>query len=219
MTSLAATKKAMGNALKTQLSKLTLPGEVSKKVSVKMRLQAQLDSGCEATLACAEVSGGRPTGHYGLYWLVSLREGPIHKVMVETGLDKAKNFHGDILFSATSQNISAPSHYEVGPDADFSAIAAAICGAMERDAVPIITAFNSDPGAAVDYLIEKGPGRTRNPFTACVILLHLAKRTDRIDELIAAASSRPGFYDFVDSPNPVKSIVEPVARWFQAHQA
>ena len=219
MSTLADTKKAMGNALKKGLDKLPIGTLKSKKVSTKMRLEGVLDSGCEITLACAEVTGGRPTGHFGLYWLLSLKNGPIYQAMVDTGLDAAKGHSGDVFYSVTSHNLLEASHHEVGPDTDTDAVAADIARQMEDLALPIARGFTSDPNAGVDFLLGKPAGRVRNPFTIAVILLHLAGRTDRLPELLAAAPSRPAFLDFAASANPQRDIVEPIVRWFSTRKA
>lgn len=219
MSTIADTKKAMGHALKKCLDKLPIPQLQSKKVSTKMRLEGVFESGCEITLACAEVTGGRPTGHFGLYWLLSLKNGPIYQVMVDTGLDAAKGHSGDVFYSVTSHNLLTASHYEVGPDADTDALAAAIARQMEDIALPIARGFTSDPNAGVDFLLGEPVGRVRNPFTIAVILLHLAGRTERLPELLAAAPSKPVFLDFAASGDPQRDIVEPIARWFSTRMA
>lgn len=214
MSTLAETKKAMGNALKKSLDALPIPQLKSKKVSTKMRLEGVHESGCEITLACAEVVGGRPAGHYGLYWLLSLKGGPIYQAMVDTGLDAANGHFGDVFYSVTSHNLLKPSHHEVGPDTDVAAVAAAISEQMERIALPIARGFTSDPNAGVDFLLGQPVGSIRNPFTIAVILLHLARRTDRLPELLAAAPNKPAFLDFAARPDPERDIVEPIARHF-----
>ena len=214
MSTLAETKKAMGNALKKSLDALPIPQLKSKKVSTKMRLEGVHESGCEITLACAEVVGGRPAGHYGLYWLLSLKGGPIYQAMVDTGLDAANGHFGDVFYSVTSHNLLKPSHHEVGPDTDVAAVAAAISEQRERIALPIARGFTSDPNAGVDFLLGQPVGSIRNPFTIAVILLHLARRTDRLPELLAAAPNKPAFLDFAARPDPERDIVEPIARHF-----
>jgi hypothetical protein len=216
MSTLAETKKAMGNALKKSLEALPIPQLKSRKASTKMRLECVHESGCEITLACAEVVGGRPAGHFGLYWLLSLKGGPIYQAMVDTGLDAAKGHSGDVFYSVTSHNLLKPSHHEIGPDTDVAAAAAAICEQMERIALPIARGFTSDPNAGVDFLLGEPVGRIRNPFTIAVILLHMAKRTDRLPELLASAPGKPVFLDFAASANPTQDIVEPIGRWFSS---
>jgi hypothetical protein len=214
MSTLAETKKALGNALKKRLDALPIPHLQSKKVSTKMRLEGVHESGCEITLACASVVGGRPPGHHGLYWLLSLKRGPIYQAMVDTGLDAAKGHFGDVFYSVTSHNLLESSHHEVGPDTDVTAVAAAIREQMDRIALPIARGFTSDPNAGVDFLLSQPVGSIRNPFTIAVILLHLARRTDRMPEVLAAARSKPAFLDFAARSDPQRDIVEPIARYF-----
>jgi hypothetical protein len=68
----------------------------------------------------------------------------------------------------------------------------------------------------VDFLLGEPVGRIRNPFTIAVILLHMAKRTDRLPELLASAPGKPAFLDFAASANPTQDIVEPIGRWFSS---
>lgn len=217
MSTLAETKKAVGNALKKQLSELRIPQLASKKVSAKMRLEGVLESGAEITLACAEVVSGRPAGHYGLYWLLSLRLGPIYQAMVDTKLDACKSYSGDVFFSVTAHNLVKPSHHEVGPDTDPDQLAVSVCRQIETIGLPIAAAFTVDYNAGIDHVLADKPGRARNPFTTGVILSHLADRRDRIAELLAAAPGKPFFYDFAACPDPTKLIVEPIAEWFRVN--
>lgn len=219
MTTLVETKRAIGIALKKSLEALPIPQLESKKVSTKLRLEGVFESGCEITLACAEVVSGRPAGHFGLYWLLSLKNGPIFQAMVDNRLDAAKGHSGDVFYSVTSHNLLQPSHHEVGPDSDASAVAAHISEQMERIALPIARGFTTDPNSGVDFLLHGPVGRVRNPFTMATILLHLAGRTDRLPELLAAAPSQPAFLDFAASADPARDIVEPIRRWFSTRKA
>ena len=139
--------------------------------------------------------------------------------MVDTGLDAAKGHSGDVFYSVTSHNLLQPSHHEVGPDSDVSAIAVDIAEQMQRIALPIARGFTMDPNAGVDFLMRGPVGRVRNPFTIATILLHMADRTDRLPELLAAAPSQTAFLDFAASADPVSDIVEPIGRWFSTQKA
>ncbi len=216
MSDLANTKKQMGQALKNQFSELEVPGELSKKVSTKMRLEAKLTSGADLAIACAEVKGSRPPGTYGLYWLFALSGGIIYDTMEACGLSAHPTFTTPLIFSCTSHNLRSASHFEVSPSIDFHAIAAAICKDVREQAFPIIEGFDSVPNRALDYVLSRGPGVVRNPFTTCVILMHLAGRTDRLDEIIKVASTAQGFYDFKGAAESLAMIVEPLANWFKS---
>jgi len=215
MRTLAETKKAIGNAMKKRLDTLPILHLASKKVSTKMRFEGVHESGTEIMFGCADVVGGRPPGHYGLYWLLSLSRGPIYQAMVDTGLDACKSYFGDVFFAVTSHNFIKPSHHEIGPDTDPDLLAASVCDQIERIGLPLATAFTVDYNAGIDLVLADHPGRARNPFTTAVILSHLAKRTDRIDELVAVAPSKPFFYDFAACADPAKLIIAPIAEWMR----
>jgi len=217
MSDMTDTKKRMGNAFKAHFCKMVVPGEVSKKVSTKMQLDARLDSGADVVLACPEVRAGRPPGAYGLYWQFSISGGPILAAMEATGLAASASFHGPVVFALTSHNLPCGSHHEVFPGVDFDAVAAAIGRDMREYAFPLIEAFNSGFDQALDYILKRGPGGIRNPFTTCVILMHLARRPDRLEEIVHAASTKQGFYDFRGPAEADVRIVQPLARWFESH--
>lgn len=218
MSNLIETKKKMGNLLKTYLSKLILPGEISKKVSTKMRLEANLELGCKAIIACAEVKGGRPPGNYGLYWLLSLSNGPIYEVMQATNSDQSQSFSGNIIFRGTSHNLkSGASHYEITSETDLEATVSIICSDIKKICFPIVQSFNLDFLDAIEFVKNNGTGYVRNPFTACIILLGLSKSLNRIDEIISIAKDNPSFYDFHASPNYKAHIIDPIVQWFEQH--
>lgn len=224
---LADLKKRTGEALKRRLLALSIADLAPPRASTRMRLEGRyatgLAAGCELTLACASVVGGRRPGSFGLYWLLSLAGGPILEAMTATGLHTAPSFAGDAFFAVTSHNLATPSHHEVGPDTDVDAVALDICDELQRLALPIAAAFTSAPEAGFDYILAGRPGRLRNPFTLAAILLHLADRTDRLPELLAAAPRRPPFHDLPDAgaasaasaaSEATRTILEPLARWF-----
>jgi len=216
MSDLAETKKKMAQAIKSHFQELKVPGEVSKKVSTKMRLEAKLKSGADLAIGCAEVKGGRLPGFYGLYWMFSMTGGPIHDIMTATALDADPHSARPYVITCTSHNLSSASHFEVGPNTDFDGVAAAICKDIREQAFPIISGFESEPNRALDYILSGIPFAVRNPFTTSIILMHLAKRTDRLDEIINVASAREGFYDFKGKTEARANIIEPLAKWFAA---
>ncbi|CAN5789574.1 hypothetical protein BH11MYX2_BH11MYX2_02350 [soil metagenome] len=209
-------KKRVGASLKSALSSLTLPDEISKKVTSKMRLEATLRSGAIVTLACADIASGRPYGSYGLYWVLSIKGGPTEDVMTKAGLAAAKSWSGPGFLSVTSHSLERPSHFEVTPTTDTDQLAVAIATSMERRALPLIAAFEEQPELGADLLLTGLPLKVRNPFTTCVILLMRAKREDRIAEILAAAPGNPAFYDFAACPDPETQIVEPLRAAFAA---
>jgi hypothetical protein len=220
---LANTKKNMRHAFKTLFSELHIPGEVSKKVSIKMRIEATLDSGAKIVFACVEVSGGYPTGTYGLYWILSVTHGPILEIMKAVNLADTPVGDDSYVFSTTSMGLTTPSHHEVSADADFAAIALTISTDMQQYAFPIIEGFDSKPNQLLSHILtprsgtkspQIGAGAYRNPFTMCIILMHLAKRTDRLEEIIKAASTLQGFYDFKNKDEAQAKIIDPIAKYF-----
>ncbi|MEJ8845040.1 hypothetical protein [Variovorax rhizosphaerae] len=219
MRDLAETKKKMGQAIKSHFSSLTLPGGVSAKVSTKMLLEAKLESGADLLIACADFKGGRAPGYYGLYWIFSIGGGVIFDAMAACGLSEHPGFQPPIIFTCTSHYLGESAHFEVGPNADVDAIASAICQSIRTHAVPIIEAFDSRPNDALDYVLAGRPGSVRNPFTTCIILMHLGNRRDRLEEIIKVASTATkGFHDFKGAADPIAQIVEPLAKWFESQR-
>lgn len=211
MVSISDVKKKMGQALKIKLSQLSLPGELKKKVNSKMFLEANLSSGCNAIIACAEAKGGRAPGNYGLYLLLSLNDGPIYKIMHEVNLDISKSFSGNVIFSGTSHNLSPKqSHYEITPNIDFDEVASEICKDIQNYYFPIISAFDTQYLDAVNFIKNGGFGFVRNPFTMCVILLGLSHSLEKLDEIISIARDRKEFYDFHAVSDFNVSIVTPL---------
>jgi hypothetical protein len=216
MSELAETEKKVGKAIKACFSALAVPGELSKKVSSKMRLEAKLRSGADLFIACAKVKRGRPPGAFALYWLFALSGGFIYDTMKACGLSAHPNIQTPLIFSCTSHNLTSASHFDVAPAADLDMVAAAICKDVREQAVPLIEGFETAPERVLDYILGRGPGVVRNPFTMCLILMHLAHRTDRLEEIIQVASIAQGFYDFKGPAEARAGIVEPLARWFAA---
>lgn len=212
------TRKRMGRAFKARMGGLAVPGQVSAKVSTSLRLEATLKSGCTVTLACASVTGGHPVGHYGLYWLLSLSNGPVLAAMTAIGLHARQGWHGPVFFRGTSHNLADHPHHEVGPHTDADATAAAIYEAFTTVAFPLIKAFEFDHDAAVDFILDRGKGHVRNPFTASAILLTMAGRLDRLDELVARTTDVVGFYDARTAADARTSIVGPVTDWLQGQR-
>jgi hypothetical protein len=218
MSDLADTKKKMGQAIKTHLTELKIPSEQSRKISSKMRLEVKLKSGADLTISCVEVKGGRMPGSYGLYWLIALSGGVIYDVMKACDLAAHPTITSPLIFSCTSHNLPSASHFEVTPSVDFEVVAAAICRDIREQSLPIIEGFDSEPNRGLDYILKRGPGIIRNPFTTCVVLMHLAKRTDRLDEIINVASTAKGFYDFKGATEAETNIIEPLNKWFISHR-
>lgn len=216
MSDLAETKKKMGHAIKAHFSELVIPCQVSKKVSTKMRLEAKLKSGARLVIACSEVRGGRLPGAYGMYWLFSLAGGFIYDAMDACGLSAAPNFSTPLIFRCTSHNLPSASHFEVSPAADMEMVAAEICRDVQEQALPLIEGFESVPERVLDHILERGPGLFRNPFTMCVIMMTLARRKDRLDEIIQVASTARGFHDFKGPAEAQANVVEPLAKWFES---
>jgi hypothetical protein len=121
-----------------------------------------------------------------------------------------------LIFACTSHNLPSVSKFEVGPKADFDAVAAAICKDIREQAFPIIEGFDSEPDRGLDYILKRRVGVFRNPFTTCVILMHLASRTDRLGEIIDVASTVQGFYDFKGTADARAKIVVPLTKWFES---
>lgn len=218
MSDLTATKKQMGQAVKSQFQALKVPGEVSKKVSApQMRLEAKLKSGADVAIGCAEVTRGRPKGHFGLYWMLSMTGGPIQETREATGLDKDPNAARPYVLTTTSHNLPGPSHFEVGPTSDFDAVATTICDDIREQAFPIIEGLELKPERGLDFVLQT-PGAVSLPFTTAVILMHLSRQTNRLDEIIKVASTKQGFYDFKGADDARARIVQPVAKWFASQK-
>jgi hypothetical protein len=217
MSDLTDTKKKIGHAIKAGFSTLEVPGELSRKVSTQLRLEAKLKSGTDLVIACSEVKAGRPPGSFALYWLFSLSGGFIYNTMQACGLSAHPNIQTPLIFSCTSHNLTSSSHFEVSPTADFDAVAAAICQDIHVQALPIIEGFETAPERMLDYILKRGPGVVRNPFTQCAILMHMANRIDLLDEIIKVASTSQGFYDFKDPAEARAAIIEPIAKWFKSN--
>ncbi|HEY4057218.1 MAG TPA: hypothetical protein VGM39_11450 [Kofleriaceae bacterium] len=203
-------KKRLGASLKFALSQMTLPEEATKKVTSKMRLEATLRTGASVSLACADVSTGRPYGCYGLYWVLSIKGGPTEDAMIKAGLHASKSWSSPGLLSVTSHSLETPSHFEVTPTTDPDAMAVDIVASMKRRALPLIAAFEELPEQGADLLLTGLPLKVRNPFTTCLILLLRAQRRDRFAEVLAAAPTVPTFYDFAACPDPQALIVQPL---------
>lgn len=208
-------KKRLGASLKFAMSQMALPEEAMKKVTSKMRLEATLTTGANVSLACADVSSGRPYGCYGLYWILSIKGGPTEEMMQKAGLHTAKGWSSPGVMAVTSHNLEKPSHFEVTPTADPDEMAVDIVASMKRRALPMIAAFEEMPEQGADLLLTGLPLRVRNPFTTCVILLLRANRRDRIAEVVKAAPDMPRFYDFAESADPEKLIVQPLLAAFR----
>ncbi len=216
MSELSEARRTMGRAIKAQFSELEIPGVVSRKVSTKMRLEARLKSGADLFIACSPVGRGHVPGAYGLYWLFSLTGGFVYDVMDSLGLSAAPNFSTPLIFSCTSHNLPSASHFDVSSAVDVDSVAATMCRDVREHALPLIAGYESEPEHVLDYILRRGPGVVRNPFTQCVILMNRARRIDRLNEIIEVASAARHFYDFRGSADARRTIVEPVANWFAA---
>lgn len=214
--SLARTKQAMRRALAVRFQSLAVPDEAAKRVEAqRMRVVASLRSGATAILGCAEVKRGLPPGRYALYWVATMSGGEIPAIMAATGLDASPAGAPPHLFTTTSHNLSDPSHFAVGPDSDFAAVAAAIGDDLVRHAFPLIAGFASTPAMALDLILRGCRMAVRNPFTTCIILMHQAGQTERLDEIIRTAASRQGFYDFPGEAQARARIALPLSIWFR----
>ncbi|HEY4183276.1 MAG TPA: hypothetical protein VGM90_40915 [Kofleriaceae bacterium] len=207
-------KQRIGASLKFALSQMTLPEEATKKVTSKMRLEATLRTGASVSLACTDVSSGRPYGCYGLYWVLSLKGGPTEDAMIKAGLHAATSWSGPGLLSVTSHQMEKPSHVEVTPKSDPDGIAVDIVASMKRRALPLIAAFEQEPEQGADLLLTGLPLKVRNPFTTTLLLLLRAQRRDRFADVLAAAPNVPTFYDFAACANPEELIVKPLLALF-----
>ncbi|MCA9157303.1 MAG: hypothetical protein KDA72_03195 [Planctomycetales bacterium] len=212
-------KKALGKLLKLELASLVLPGELKKKTSTKMNLEATLTGDWSVFIGCADVKGSREKQAFGLYWLLSLSDGPVLKIMESLALDKAPGFSGNVIFRATSHNLQPErSHYEANSKSDLESIAEIIRSDLERTCLPIISAFCVDHRKAVDFILDSGASYVRNPFTAAVILLGLANDFNAVDEVVSAAGTSERFYDFHRVANPNSEIVQPILNWFELNR-
>lgn len=215
MIKLDETKKSMGLAFKNMATKLSLPGEISKKVSTKMRMEAKLEDGANVIIACAEIKSSRVPGNYGLYWLFSLSDGPIYNCMQNLNLHVSQSFSGNVILRGTSHNLnSGESHYEINSCVNFDEISSSICNDIERFCFPILEEFTHHYSGGVDFIRNGGAGFVRNPFVTSVILLGLIKDLDRIGEIIDAAKNDHRYYDFHAAKDYEKEIIEPIQHWF-----
>ena len=207
--------KKVGENFKNQLENFEIKGVKIKKIDSKMRMTLSLDSGGEAVIAVTHVNGGRPKGTIGLYWIVSIKGGKIFDIMCATKLHASSSYSNDVIFATTSHNFKKPTHFEVSGTSNFEEIAFQIINSIKENAIFIVEAYAGNWEMAFEYLIKSNfPHMAINPFTTCMILIHLANRKDRLDELVQIASSKPGFHDFANCQNPQMEIIEPIERWF-----
>ncbi len=216
MSGIVNRQNRLGQAIKAHFSALPVPGAISKKVSTKMVLKAELRSGASLTIGCAKVKEGRAPGHFALYWMVSMTGGPIFEIMSATHLTTPR-FARPFVFTSTSHDFPSRAHFEIGPDGDADAVAQAITFEVRKRALPLVEAFESVPARALDCVLKDAAGAVYNPFATSLILMHFAGQTERLREITEVAAAAKTFYDYADARDPQADIVEPLKRWFESH--
>jgi hypothetical protein len=190
----------------------------SELQATKDKVNMVFADGTRVLLYLNSVKGGFGKGEFGIYIGLMMHNGLIYRILKDARLEGGSSFPKDMILRATSHSFkTGRGLYSFRTGSDLETTVKKMVQDVHRIFIPIIEQFTTKYEEGVNFILEHNGQHVRKPFAMCVVLIGLANRLDRVDEVVSRAKQAAGFWDFHRAKDCGKSAVLRVSAWFEKH--